>query len=385
MSRDVNQSRILITGATGIVGCEIVRELLGREEGPQVLALIRGTPVEIASKSAWLRSWCGVCATAESRLRVLGGDITRPGLGLSDADGTLARTVTGILHAGAVTRFDQAADAAFVNNVLGTRHLLAHARACPRLERIGIVSTAFVAGRRSGTILEGDLDIGAEFNNEYERSKALAEHEARGAMAGLPIAVYRLSIVVGRASDGCISRFTGLYPILRLFHQGLLAMFPADHGQRIDLIPADFAALSIAHLFEVAFVPGRTYHVCAGPRSSLTLEEIFPAVDGFLAAADPAWRRRGQVLPLPVSGDIFRDFATVVQLTGNRRLRQIITQVTTVTRQLEVPKTFDRCAFEEATSGVEGLDLAHAREFLRPSVVRAVTSNWQQPARGFAS
>ena len=109
-------------------------------------------------------------------------------------NGNLARTkhrnatssVTGILHAGAVTRFDQTVEVARLNNITGTTNVLAYGRQCPRLERIGIVSTAFVAGRRGGTIREDELDVNADFNNEYERSKAHAEYQVRLAMQELP-------------------------------------------------------------------------------------------------------------------------------------------------------------------------------------------------------
>ena len=378
----MSDQKILLTGATGIVGCEIVREMLRLPDAPEILALVRGTEVEVEAKRRWLCSWAGVSTPHDSRLSVLRGDMTLPGLGLAAADRERARQVTGILHAGAVTRFDQTAGEASINNVESIRQLLAHARLCPRLDRIGLVSTAFVAGRRGGTILEDELDLDAEFNNEYEHSKALAEQAARVAMADLPIAVYRLAIVAGRTTDGCISRLTGLYPILRLFHQGLLAMIPGDGDQCINVIPADFAAAAIHHLFGQTFVPGKTYHVCAGAGRSFTLGNLFPGIDVFLAAADPAWRGRGQTLPLAVSADAFRDFVGIVELTGNPRLRQIIGQVLTVTRQLEVPKSFDTRRFDEATRGVERLALPHARDWLQPSVARAVATNWQQPARG---
>ena len=376
--------RILLTGATGIVGCEIVREMLRLPDPPRILALVRGDEAEVETKKRWLCSWAGVSAKRASRLEILRGDMTRPGLGLSAEDRERAESVTGILHAGAVTRFDQTADAALVNNVESTKHLIALARGCSRLDRIGIVSTAFVAGRRCGTIHESELDLDVEFNNEYEHSKALAEQEARMAMAGLPIAVYRLALVVGRRTDGRVSRLSGLYPILRLFHEGLLAMFPGQMDQCIDLIPADFAAAAIGHLFR-AFVPGMTYQICAGADLSFTLGDLFPGIDVLLTVADPTWRRRGQPLPLPVGADVFRDFVNIVELTGNPRLKQIIQQTRIVTRQLEIPKTFDTHSFEDAVRGVDGLTLCHARDWLQPSITRGVETSWQQPGRGVTS
>ena len=381
----MERQKILLTGATGIVGCEIVRDMLRLPEPPTILALLRGSDDEVEAKKRWLCSWAGVSGERASRLEALRGDMTRTGLGLSTVDHERSRGVTAILHAGAVTRFDQTPEAAMVNNVASTRNVLAHARTCRRLDRIGVVSTAFVAGRRRGAIHEDELDPHGEFNNEYEHSKALAEHETRLAMRGLPIAVYRLAIVVGRRTDGRISRLSGLYPILRLFHEGLLAMFPGERDQCIDLIPSDFAAAAIRHLFLQAFDPGKTYQICAGPDRSLTLGELFPAIDGFLAEADPTWRRRGQPLPLAVAADVFRDFVEIVELTGNPRLKQIIQQTRTVTRQLEMPKTFDTRSFGEAVRGVDGLALSHAREWLQPTVSRGVETNWKQPTRGTAS
>jgi nucleoside-diphosphate-sugar epimerase len=373
--------RLLLTGATGIVGCELVRELLRRSDPPEIFALMRGSEDEIDRKRRWLCTWADVPPERAGRLTALHGDIRDAGLGLSEHDRPAAQSITGILHAGAVTRFDQTPAAASVNNVEATLHVLAHARHCPRIERVGIVSTVFVAGRRRGTIYEEELDVEASFNNEYERSKALAEHHARIAMRELPVDIYRLSIVVGRRTDGCVSRLSGIYPIFRLFHRGLLAMFPGAQGQTVDLIPSDFAASAIQHLFAGSFAPGATYHICAGGGRSFGLDEIFPAIDSFLLASDEAWRGRGQPLPLAVAPEVFQRFVDIVELTGNRRLRQIIRQTRTVTQQLEVPKVFDTRRFDRAVDGQRALALPHPRQWLGRIVARGVQTGWQQPSR----
>jgi nucleoside-diphosphate-sugar epimerase len=370
----------LITGATGIVGMELVRELLRGDDPPTLLVLLRGEGEEAEAKRQWILRWAEVGEERAARLEVVSGDVTLPCLGLSEHDRRRVESVTGILHAAAGTRFDQTPEAAFLSNVTGTRNLLTLARTCPRLERIALVSTAFVAGRRGGLIGEDDLDVEAGFNNEYEHSKALAEAEARSFMSELPIAICRLSLVVGRRDDGRISRLTGLYPILRLFHEGLLAMITGDPGQDIDLIPVDFAAQAILHLAGAGFTPGATFHVCAGHDRSFSLGELFPAIDSLLAGIDPSWRGRGQPLPMMVPPEVFRDFVNIVELTGNPRLRQIIQQTHTVTRQLETPRIFDTTRLDRAL-GEGGPTLAHAREWLEPIIARGVETRWQQPPR----
>jgi nucleoside-diphosphate-sugar epimerase len=370
----------LVTGATGIVGCELVRTLLRSVDPPQIFALLRGSHAEVQEKRRWICKWSGVERERTECVIAIRGDMALPGLGIGIQDMAAARSVTGILHAGAGTRFNQSRATAQINNVVSARNILAHARQCPHLTRIGLLSTVFVAGRRGGTICEIDLDLQADFNNEYERSKAYAEHEARLSMNDLPIDIYRLSIVVGRRVDGHISRLSGIYPVFRLFHEGLLAMFPGSPGQRVDLIPSDFAAEAVLHLFEGSIVPGVTYHVCAGEDRSFGLDEVFPVVDACLAA-DVAWRRRGQPLPLTVTPEVFSKFVNVVGLTGNRKLQKIIQRTRTLTQQLEVPKIYDIREFKRAIADNPTLKLGHIREWLPQIVDYGRTLGWRSPPR----
>jgi nucleoside-diphosphate-sugar epimerase len=372
--------RVMVTGATGIVGCELVRTMLRRPDPPQIFALLRGSHAEVELKRRWICEWSGVGRERADRLIALRGEMTLPGMGISTQDQAAARSVTGILHAAAVTRFDQTPETARINNVVTAQNILGHARHCPQLTRIGMVSTVFVAGRRGGTILESELDLQTDFNNEYERSKAHAEYEARISMRELPIDVYRLSIVVGRRTDGHISRLSGIYPIFRLFHEGLLAMFPGSPGQRVDIIPADFAAEAVLHLFAGSRVPGVTYHVCSGADGSFGLDEICPALDACFST-DAAWRSRGQPLPLTVTADVFAKFVNVVELTGNPRLQHIIRQTQTLTQQLEIAKIYDTHEFDRAIADNPTLHLANVREWLPLVIARGMALGWQPPAR----
>lgn len=370
---------ILITGASGILGIEIVRELLRQSDPPALLLLLRGQPEEVEAKKRWVMQWADVDDQRAALVEVIPGDLNRPCLGLNERDRLRVASVSRVIHAAADTRFDQTPELAFQSNVAGLRNLLAMAQSWPHLDRVAVVSTAFVAGRREGIIGEEELEF-AHFNNEYEHSKALAEREARRFMPYLPISIYRLSLVVGRRSDGRISRLTGLYPILRLFHEGFLAMLNGDPDQPIDLIPVDFAARAVIHLCLDSFEAGRTYHVCAGAKRSFKLRELFPAINSYLTRSDPAWEGRGQPLPVLVTPEVFRDFVDIVELTGNRRFRQIIQQVRMVTRLLETPRSFDTTKFDQAIAG-NGLSLTHAREWLEPVVARGVDTRWQQPRR----
>lgn len=176
---------------------------------------------------------------------VLGADVTQRDLGLGRAEARLlAREVDGIVHAAAT----------------GTANVLAFARRVPRLRKLVHVSTAFVAGRRCGRILEHELLHEAGFVNAYERSQYEAEELVRGFHTVLPIAVVRPSIVVE--------------PGEKVF--GPVASGPprlVSPLNRLDLISATDAAAAIATAFRAPDGLG-TFHICAGDRAPVLRDVV---------------------------------------------------------------------------------------------------------------
>jgi nucleoside-diphosphate-sugar epimerase len=362
---------LLITGATGIVGSELVRTLLADPGAPHLLLLIRGSDAEVDAKVLWLRRWVGDPHDWDERVRIVRGDVCEEGFG-DDVRGD----VTGVLHAAASTSFGQSDAQAQRQNVDGLRNTLALARRCPRLERFGLLSTVFVAGERSGTIREGDLDLEVGFANAYERSKA--EGEALAAASGLPVATYRLSVVVGRRDDGRIARMSGVYPVWRILHRGQLAMVPGDPAQRVDLVPVDYAADAVAHLFQRAFRSGARYHVAAGSERSLPLEELLDAFAEAIGRVDPRWRLHGYPKPASVSSETFARFADTVERVAQPALRGTVRQLRLFTRQLEFPKRFDTAELERDLAG-SGIALAPAREWIPALAAYALNCDFRAP------
>lgn len=348
----MTRETILLTGATGAVGHEVVRTLLHESDPARLFLLMRGESRQVSSKLARLLSWAEVPRGTAYSVVVLHGNPSKPRLGMSPRDfARVTGEVTRVLHMAATTGLDQTAEQARFN-VASTRELLEVTRRCRFLEGFGLVSTAYVAGRRSGVIRENELEFETGFSNEYERSKALAERAARTAMGDLPIAVYRPSLVVGRRTDGRLAH-SGLFSsACRLFRRGLLSALPGDASQPVDLVPVDFAARSLVALFLRAFVPGSTYHLCAGPQRSFTLEGLFEAMAVSIRRTEPEWRR----------GDPRRGAAL-----ESARLRSILRG------PLETAKSFDTTAFDRAI-GRCGIELAHAREWIQPLVDRALVS-----------
>ena len=76
-------------------------------------------------------------------------------------------------------------------NVEGTGNVLDFCRGAERLERLNYVSTAYVAGDRTGVVYEHELDLGQGFKNHYESTKFQAEVWVRELMDTVPTTIYR--------------------------------------------------------------------------------------------------------------------------------------------------------------------------------------------------
>src|SRR5262249_20674456 len=148
------------------------------------------------------------------------GDMTQPRLGLEARSyERLADAVDQVIHCAASTRFDLSLADARRENVQSTAHVLALCRTIRsrgRAGRFDHVSTAFVAGRRTGTVGEDELDAGQTFRNTYEQTKLEAERLCRAAGDEVPVAIHRPSIVVGRETSGETTSYKAAYGPMRL-------------------------------------------------------------------------------------------------------------------------------------------------------------------------
>jgi long-chain acyl-CoA synthetase len=264
---------VLLTGATGFLGMELLVRYLERTQR-RVYALVRGgDDREAAARMrGTLRSLFGRDHPYGERVIALRGDITSPGLGLRgpDADG-IAEQVSEIVHGAAAVSFELGLDAARAVNVEGTRRVLELARRCHSrggLRRLSYVSTAYVAGEHSGCFSEDELDVGQRFRNSYEQSKFEAERLVAGSHGRLPVTVLRPSIVVGERGSGWTSSFNVLYWPLRAFARGAYMALPARRDSPVDVVPVDYVADAIFALGQAREAEGSTFHLTAGAHAS---------------------------------------------------------------------------------------------------------------------
>jgi nucleoside-diphosphate-sugar epimerase len=254
--RDRIASRILLTGATGFLGMEVLARLLERTDH-DVLCLVRAGD-EVAAEArldAVLAKLYRDASPYRGRVRALHGDLTT---GIAAPRGE----VDVVCHCAASISFDLPLEEAREINVEGTRAMLELARAAGA-RRFVHVSTAYVAGTHAGPFTE-DMR-GVDFRNTYEQTKCEAE-EMFDDVTDLDVAIARPSIVMGESDTGWTPAFNVLYWPLRAFARGLFEQVPALPEGRVDVVPVDYVADGIAKLIDVDATG--TFNLVAGAEAA---------------------------------------------------------------------------------------------------------------------
>lgn len=278
----------LLTGFPGFIGTRLVARLLDDDADRRIIALVEPRMADRARAVA-------AALPGGDRVEILEGDITDPKLGLSaDRYDTLAGEVHDVFHLAAVYDLAVGEEIARKVNVEGTRHVVAFCEACTDLHRHNYVSTCYVAGLRTGLVLESELDEGQEFKNFYESTKFAAEVVVRESMDRVPTTVYRPGIVVGDSRTGETQKFDGPYFILRSIsafaRYGLPLMKMGRPDAPFNAVPVDFIIDALAVGSTLPETAGETLQlVDPQPLPAASLVELLSEVYAGHTPKIPTW------------------------------------------------------------------------------------------------
>ena len=257
----------LVTGVTGFMGSHLVKELLDREEY-EVICLVRENSGRRLDRNLTWYFRSEEARHMKDRITFIKGDIADPTLGLSEQEyQKLVRSVDEIYHSAADVRHYASDEQAYMRtNVQGTENVLRLARSAGAT--FYHMSTCSVAGNsmKEGMICEAftedHYDAGQIWeNNIYVKSKFLAEGLVfQAAREGVPVKIFRLGRLVGRADDG---RFQ-INPdgnAFYLFMKGLLQVGAVPEQAldiKLDIMPIDLCAKEVLALKDAE---GTVFHL----------------------------------------------------------------------------------------------------------------------------
>ena len=296
---------LLLTGGTGFLGKVIVQRLLRvAPDVERIYLLIRPsrlTPperfeAEVVRSGAFeaLAALYGDRWPSLVRDKVVpvAGDVSRPFLGMDeDTYAALTRSVEIVINSAASVAFDAPLDEALRHNTHSVQHGVAFARAC-RSASLVQVSTAYVAGQRTGRIPEAALEpdvsaremaaidegvaavrdeararhVGARevraqlvafgmtrarelgWHDSYTYTKALGEMTLERHRGDVPTAIVRPTIIESSLRDpvpGWLENLNVGDPIFVEFGRGRMPDFPLRRDAVFDIVPVDLVANAV--------------------------------------------------------------------------------------------------------------------------------------------
>ncbi len=337
--------RVLLTGATGFLGKELLAQAAAHPYVEEVVCVVRPESVKdprtrevvrvlsARERGAALLRRLGVSGKAARRFRFVEGDVETPGFGLEPAERErLRRSLTHVVHCAASVSFDDTYENSFRANVVGCRNALEFSKAMQAAEGSPFVAhvaieTSYIHGRRKRSIAQEDALVFPRhfYNNYYELTKAMASIETDRALVedGLRVTQLLPSIVIGHSRTGNnrgdtkvlnapINAFGRAKEALeslsgdwagraRAWLVGTIATtFPADRSAEINLVPVDRVAAGILASLTAPQAIGARVHLATDHRirseevCRITEEELEVSV----RMADPTLTRN---LTLPLA------------------------------------------------------------------------------------
>ncbi len=347
---------IMVTGSTGFLAKAFVEKLLRAVDtigGIHLLVRARsdGTSPrqrvmrEVLGSRAYDRLRAslgeGFAQLCDEKIHVIGGDLTKDRLGLGrEVYEELTKRITLIVNSAATVTFDERIDLAVELNALGPKRLLRLAADCGNIPFMH-VSTCYVCGGRSGTVVEDfsapesageslprcsddgtfDLDgliesiqaeaaeirhrFGADteaclgqlidagmrrarshgWNDTYTFTKWIGEQLLVRDRGDVPLVIFRPAIIEGSFEEPAPGWIDGLRmadPIIVAYGRGRLDEFPGMHDLAIDLIPVDFVANGMIATLPVGDDWGdgvAVYHCASSNRNPLHLRDMRVALE----------------------------------------------------------------------------------------------------------
>lgn len=249
------------TGFPGFISEQIIRQLFEKNVTDYVYVLVLQTELEKAkdARNKILEMY------HEKTIEIIEGDITLPNLYIKEE---VVERIKGNIHyfwhLAAIYDLAVPREAAWKVNVHGTSQVNDFVKQLPNLKRYIYFSTAYVAGKREGFILETELIRPTAFKNYYEETKFEAELLVDDLKEKVPLTIIRPGIVKGHSVTGETKKFDGPYFFLNMIDRiSFLPFIPyiGNSDARINVVPVDYIVEASIFLSQEEEAVGKTLHL----------------------------------------------------------------------------------------------------------------------------
>lgn len=251
------------TGFPGYIATQLIKDLVKRENVHYIYLLTLPQLKKQAEEQ--MTSIANAANFPNKHWKVIEGDITKANLHLkNEVINLLKNTVTHVFHLAAIYDLAVEKNIAYTVNVTGTKNVNQFVKNLERLKRYIYFSTAYVAGKREGKILETELDKGQDFKNYYEETKFKAEVEVQKIINQVPTTIFRPGVVFCHSVTGETMKFDGLYFMLNFFDRMKhLPMIPYLGRGDVEgnFVPIDYIVSATMFLSHEEIGVGKTYHL----------------------------------------------------------------------------------------------------------------------------
>ncbi|CAM2929669.1 alpha/beta fold hydrolase [Paenibacillus taichungensis] len=297
---------ILMTGSTGFIGKEAIKQL-GNSEA-QLLLLVRSE-----SKARMVLNAYGV--TDFSRITYIQGDLSAPGLGLTKADRERALQANIIIHAGGtmdVTLQPKVAEQIFMNGARGMAELAEDIQRTHGLRHfIHVVGFMSPYGRKDYPSISssnegvGDKSSGKNsliskvFHSEsaYEHMKFEADRYIRqhAEQHSYVLSVVNPSTIVGPYPTGATEQTGGIGMMIQAMRRRRMPVIPGGREHWLPLVSNDVVAQTLVFLTQDSNPSGGTYPLLSRKADSPDMKELIRLLAAELDVSAPRWS-----VPLPM-------------------------------------------------------------------------------------
>ena len=292
----------VVTGFPGFIGRRLVRGLLEGDGEMRVAALVEERMLDAARQAA--------SEIGENRIELLAADIGEQDLGLGGDDyRRLQEEAALVFHLAAIYSLSVPLQLAQRVNVDGTGNVVDFCLGAKSLQRFVYISTAYVAGMRTGTVYEHELVMGQDFKNHYESTKFQAEvWVQQKAVPRIPTTTLRPAIVVGDSKTGETQKFDGPYFILRTVAEAERNGRPVPQFGRDDapfnVVPVDYVVAAILAAADDPAMEGETLHLV--DPEPLSARELVTTLSREYAGREPKGRMPSALLQASLRFDAVR-------------------------------------------------------------------------------